>query len=312
MTAVNTAMPEPQGGLRSPYGGSQNSLEKLPLLRAIFDRAGAICTEELRALADLPLRLSLLELRSGSTEEVFAAHTEKSAVGMLKAAKWSTQCILSAERNAVFALVEMLLGGDGTQPACSDERVLSGVEVSLAGTIFVQIAKALAIAFSAVAPTTFELESTAPAIDFETVNRKERVLAAVFRLDIWDRGGEIVLSVPQAALNSHRGALAKGLPKQQLPPDPIWARHIQKEVTRATMVLSAVLEERREMLGDISRLQVGQILELDATPRTRVRMECNGERLIWCQLGKSNGRYMLRVEEIISREQAFMDDLLAE
>jgi flagellar motor switch protein FliM len=32
---------------------------------------------------------------------------------------------------------------------------------------------------------------------------------------------------------------------------------------------------------------------------------------MWCHLGKSQGKYTLRVEEAIDREQEFMDDILA-
>jgi flagellar motor switch protein FliM len=42
-----------------------------------------------------------------------------------------------------------------------------------------------------------------------------------------------------------------------------------------------------------------------------MRLECNGERLMWCHLGKAQGKYTLRVEGPIDREQEFMDDILA-
>jgi flagellar motor switch protein FliM len=56
---------------------------------------------------------------------------------------------------------------------------------------------------------------------------------------------------------------------------------------------------------------VGQVLELNATARSRVRVECDGERLIWCHLGKSEGHYTLRVEDIVDQEQEFMKDILS-
>ena len=51
-------------------------------------------------------------------------------------------------------------------------------------------------------------------------------------------------------------------------------------------------------------------LELEATPQSRVRVESNGERLMWCDFGKSNGVYTLRVDSFVDREQEFMDDIL--
>ena len=57
--------------------------------------------------------------------------------------------------------------------------------------------------------------------------------------------------------------------------------------------------------------RVGQVLELKATPRTRVHLECDGERMVVCQFGKSNGVYTLRVDDFVDREQEFMNDILS-
>ena len=56
---------------------------------------------------------------------------------------------------------------------------------------------------------------------------------------------------------------------------------------------------------------VGQVVELNATSHGRVRLECNGERLMWCHLGKSQGKYTLRVDELVDREQEFMNEILS-
>ena len=53
------------------------------------------------------------------------------------------------------------------------------------------------------------------------------------------------------------------------------------------------------------------MVELKATPRTRVHLECDGERMVVCQFGKSNGVYTLRVDDFIDREQEFMNDILS-
>jgi flagellar motor switch protein FliM len=42
-----------------------------------------------------------------------------------------------------------------------------------------------------------------------------------------------------------------------------------------------------------------------------MRVECNGERMLWCHLGKANGVYTLRVDGFVDREQEFMEDILA-
>lgn len=311
MSAANMQTSTAPGGLRAPFSAAHTPLERLPILRSALERTGAACSEELRQLVDSPVRLILHGLESASAEEIFAPHEGKSAVGVLEATKWDARCILSADRVAIYAIVEVMLGGDGKQPAYAEERPPSDVEIAVAGTFFAVIGKALAAAFAPFAETPLGLEGISGGIDFERTSRSERMLCAKFRLEVFERAGEILLAIPHTAIEAHRKALSQAAPKPAPQPDPLWTQQIQKEVTRTKMVLSAVLAERKGVLGEVSRLKVGQILELDATPRSRVRVECNGERLMWCHLGKSNGFYTLRVDELVSREQEFMEDILS-
>ena len=86
---------------------------------------------------------------------------------------------------------------------------------------------------------------------------------------------------------------------------------MESGVTRAHVVVTAVLDERMGTLGEVAGFEVGQVVELNATASGRVRLECNAERLMWCYLGKSQGKYALRVDELVDREQEFMNEILS-
>jgi len=60
------------------------------------------------------------------------------------------------------------------------------------------------------------------------------------------------------------------------------------------------------LAAGVFNLAVGQVIELKATPQSRVRVECNGEPMAWCDLGKSNGTYTLRVDSFIVLYIAFV------
>ena len=64
-------------------------------------------------------------------------------MAVLGASGWDAQLFASADRGAVFAIVEAMLGGDGSQPAHAAERALSKVEADVAGLFFASIARAL-------------------------------------------------------------------------------------------------------------------------------------------------------------------------
>jgi len=156
------------------------------------------------------------------------------------------------------------------------------------------------------------LEAAANSIDFDAIGgRNTAVFGVKLNLEVLGRSGEIAIAVPQSAIAPLRQAFSRTSSKDALRPDPRWAQQIEREITKASVTLRAVLDERPMRLGEISHLRVGQVLELKATPRTRVNLECDGERLILCQFGKSNGVYTLRVDEFVDREQEFMNDILS-
>ena len=57
--------------------------------------------------------------------------------------------------------------------------------------------------------------------------------------------------------------------------------------------------------------QLGQVIELQATPRSRVKLTCRGEPLFWCQLGQSNGVYTIKIDEHVDADQEFLNDILS-
>jgi flagellar motor switch protein FliM len=183
--------------------------------------------------------------------------------------------------------------------------------VELAGVLFAALGRSLGSAFAPIRESTVALVGAMGAVDFEVIGKSADVVAVTYAVEVLDRACRILLVIPQAAL----AAMGKGLaaaPAEPAPPlDVRWMQNIQKEVTRTSVRLSATLEERMGILGEITNLQVGQVIPLAATAQSRVLVECGEERLMWCNLGKSNDHYTLRVDSFVDREQEFMDDILA-
>jgi flagellar motor switch protein FliM len=297
---------------RSPFGGGSSSLDRLPMLRTVFERAVLACTQELRALATPPPMLSFAGLEAATAAEMFAQHDGAIVTAILHAPGWNTKFLISARRSAVFTIVELLLGGDGSQPPYAGKRPFSKIETRVAGTFFERFAKALSAATALVTPTTLRLDALANAIDFDILgNRGTPLFGAKLKFEALGRDGDILLAMPQAAIAAMRQAFERAASKETARPDPRWAEQIEREVTRASITLQAVLDERPMHLAEIAGLNVGQVLELQATPRTRVHLEADGQRMILCQFGKSNGVYTLRVDDFVDREREFMNDILA-
>src|ERR1700704_1490118 len=193
--------------IQSLFGGASASIDRLPMLRTVFERAASACAQELRAFAISPPQLTVASLESGPAAEVFAQHDGAIAAGTLQAAGWNARLLISARRSAVFAMVEMMLGGDGSQPAYAGKRPFSKIETRIAVAFFERFAKALGASVASVAATSFALEAASNTVDFDPIGgRNTAVFAVKLNLDVLGRGGEILVAVPQSAIAAMRQA----------------------------------------------------------------------------------------------------------
>lgn len=286
------------------------SLERMPLLNVIFDRIAMQCSESLRQLSTAPAYTSISQIATERISAILDSFEGRVIVGIFHAQAWDSRVMLALENKFVFTLVEALFGGDGSEAPYGEQRPLSNVEVRMAQKTFDLVARALQDGFADVGRTNFKFERIESRLDFAVIAPRAS-FAVVARLNIrlLGRSGEMYVVIPQAALKPMRQNLAHDT-SNEATPDPQWSKQIHNEVSRAEVIVHAVIEEEGFTLGDIADLKVGDIFKLQATPRSRVKLESNNQALFWCHLGQADGLYTLRVDESFDNEQEFFDTLL--
>jgi len=287
------------------------SLDRLPMLHVVFDRLATFCADNVRQLAASQAYYSLSSVENGRIGDVLEAYEGMAIAGIFNAPSWDSQLIVGFDRDFIFTMVEVLFGSDGSEPPVEDERSFSNIEARIAQLLFEQMAKALKGAFALVSDTSFQFERQETRMDFAVIGRRNNLaVTARFLLQALNRGGEMFVTIPQSALTPMRRALASTSQAESSGRDPKWAQKIRDEVNRTEVKVRAILEEREALLGDISALKVGQVLKLNATPQSRVKLESADQPLFWCHLGQSDGGYVVRLDEQINHNQDFLDDIL--
>jgi flagellar motor switch protein FliM len=288
------------------------SIERMPQLPVIFDRMLTQCSESLRALCSSPAIFSVASTQTERMGDILSTFEGRVVVAIFQAASWESRIILGLDHSFLFSMAEAFFGGDGSETAIQEDRPPSNIEMRIAQSIFDRVAKSMQASFSAVVDTTLKFETLETRMDFAViVPRNTFSIITTVNLQILDRGGEMYIVLPQPALNAIRQSLANDPTKDAVMRDPRWVRQMQNEITRAEVKVRGLIEERQFTLGDIADLRVGQTLHLQATTKTRVKLECNSQGLFWCQLGQAEGYYTLRVDEAVDKDQDFLDDILA-
>lgn len=288
------------------------SLDRLPMLHVILDRAATFCAEQLRHLAASPVYFSLSNVESQRFGDILEPYEANAVAGIFQAPEWDSHILVGFDRDFIFTMVEALLGADGSEPPLDEERSFSNIEMRIAQRLFEQVGKAMQSAFALVADTPFKLERTELRMDFAVIGRRNnQAVAAKFVLQALNRGGEMFIVIPQSVLNPMRQSLARILVGETSARDSRWTKQIAGEVQKTPVTLKAILEEKHLSLGEIAELSVGQVLELRATPRSRVKLVGNDRDLFWCDVGQEDGGIVLRVDRFIDQDQEFIDDVLA-
>lgn len=282
------------------------------MLPAAFDRTALACTEELRAISPARAEVKYLGLDSSRVVDILDTRGRECVTGMLHAVAWDAHLLVSFDREILLTYVDLVFGGDGTQSQVTEQRPLSRIEMRIAETLLARVATVLSRGFAQFAPSSFAREGELGRADPDRLGgRKAAIATARFRLEAASSGGEMRVAIPDTVLTALKPAFARPPPGGAGAADPGWTQQIHSEINRTRLSMRAILEDRQRPLAEIAALRVGQILPLNATPRSGVRLDCNGEPLLWCEFGQSNGNYTVRVHGFVDREQEFMEGLLS-
>jgi flagellar motor switch protein FliM len=285
--------------------------DRLPGLPALLEAMAKRCAAELTVIPPGAAEVRLVSLETGAVRDAAALEARGSLTATLRLDAWEKTVSVLADRDSVFAVVELLCGGDGAEPRFSAQRELTNIEKRISRLFFEKVATGLAAALAGLAETEVHVMAVGEKDALDALGRPAAaVVMAAFELSVLGRRGRFVLAMPEAALEPIRKELTRAGESAPRAGDLAWAAELEKEVTKAAVVLTVVLDELSMDLGDLARLAPGRILELRASPERPVKLEADGQPLLNCQLGKTKGFYTLRVEGFIDHEREFLKTLI--
>jgi flagellar motor switch protein FliM len=288
------------------------SVDRMPMLNVIFDRMATNCTDSLQPMAGTPCYFSVNGITNARVGDIIKDYEANAVAAVLYAEQWDSRVLIMLDRDFVFTMVEAMFGSDGAEPPIDVERAFSNIELRLAQALFERFAKALQLAFAGTSEITFKLERVETAMASLAIGRSGNMaICANIMLQALYRGGQMFLIIPHSALNPMRQKLAHIIHSDGRAADPNWREQMENEVQRTEVTLSAVLDERVLDLGEVAQFQVGQVIELTATPRTLARLESNNQVLFWCQIGQLDGYYAMQVADHVDQTQEFVGDILS-
>jgi flagellar motor switch protein FliM len=289
------------------------SLDRLPMLKVVIDRLASFCADGFRQISSAPIYIVVRDISVGRIGQILDSYETRAIAASYQVTEWDSRILLGLDRPFVFSLLEVLFGGDGSEPAVTDERALTSVELRVAQRAFDITVASLKASFGSVADLTFVYERTEARLEFAIAGRRNN-LAVLVRLNfqVFDRTGEIFVIIPQQALKSLRQVLANDVTHTVAAPDPRWSRQMEKELHRTEVVLTAILDSYKVTLGEIANWRVGDVVPLMSIDAGHLRLECENQPVFRCELGRARGYYNVQIEDSIDPEAQFIDDMISQ
>lgn len=233
-------------------------------------------------------------------------------IAPLKADSWGCSLYVTADSTLVFAVIEAMFGAQGNLGNTDLERPFGMMERKVSHLVTSHLSASLDQVFTSNGTALFTPGECLDTVDF---NREEFEQSRLFscRIEIAAAGktGIVHLLLPRSSHKPMQDAVAAFLRRPVNQADPAWTKKMRNEVSRARIELEAFIQQGSMTLDALSKLEIGQVLQLPVDAMEQVRLRAGNQQLFKCSLGKSGIHFTVKVGDPVNQEEDLIDELVA-
>jgi flagellar motor switch protein FliM len=206
------------------------------------------------------------------------------------------------EPGLVFRVVDNLFGGQGRFHTRIEGRDFTPTEQRIIQRLLRVVLDESEKAWAPVFALQLEYVRSEMNTQFANIaTPSEVVVASSFSVDLGTGADDIHICMPYAMLEPVRDIIYSSVQADRSVADDRWLKFISQQVREAPVELVATLGRTMVTVRDLLILQPGDVLAMDL-PES-VTAEVEGVPLLKGRYGVVNGRYALKVEQVLNGEQ---------
>jgi flagellar motor switch protein FliM len=199
----------------------------------------------------------------------------------------------------VFAVIDALFGGAGKFHTRIEGRDFSATEQRIITRLVEVISAEYARAWKGIYPVELDYQRSEMQPQFATIaTPSEIVVCTSFTLEIGDTSGTVHFCIPYATFEPIRDILYSSIQGDSTEPDRRWVKLLSQQIQSASVDLVANLATAPATVEQLLALKPGDFIELDLNPLVEANVD--GVPVMECYYGTSNGKYALRVEQLLT------------
>lgn len=212
--------------------------------------------------------------------------------------------LFAFDASLVFLVVDSMFGGDGSLPPRADVRGFTATEQRIAQTLLRMALDQYAKSWAPLHELEFEfLRSEMNPLLANIANPSETVVSTTYTLEFGGIKSKMRICFPYAMLDPLQDRLSNLTQDvHHLPSRNRWIRKLKEQLQDAEVELIALLANEQITLGDVLKLQKGDVIPLHI-PET-LMVDIDHTTLMECRYGQQAGRYALKVERFVGGNPA--------
>jgi flagellar motor switch protein FliM len=207
--------------------------------------------------------------------------------------------LIVCDPTLVFAVIDALFGGAGKFHTRIEGRDFSPTEQRVITRMIEVITTEYKKAWQGIYPLELDYQRSEMQPQFANIaTPSEIVVATSFTLEIGDTSGTIHFCIPYATLEPIRDVLYSTIQGDSNEPDRRWVNLMKQQIQSAEVEVVAELATADATVEQLLSFKPGDFIELDLEPGIQGKV-C-GVPIFDCHYGVSNGRYALKVDQLLS------------
>ena len=273
---------------------------QLPVLDTIHQRFVRHFTISLyRLLKHTPV-MTLGEPRLMKYAEYMDSLDMPSSINLIRVDSLVGKLLLVMDAKLVFIAVDNYFGGDGRFQSGRVSAEFTPTERRVIQLIIDLAMDDLGKAWSPVAPLEFQFDKLETNPHFVNIATPSELVAVTsIEISLGGGGGLFDLAIPLNMLEPLREQLEPGMPSAEEKGDRSWLKALQADLLKVKVDLDSVLVEIPMTLGEILRLQPGDVIPMDL--EENVSLRAAGVPVVQGAFGVAKGRNAIKILEPLSQ-----------
>ncbi|OYT99820.1 MAG: flagellar motor switch protein FliM [Burkholderiales bacterium PBB1] len=207
--------------------------------------------------------------------------------------------LIVCDPTLVFAVIDALFGGAGKYHTRIEGRDFSPTELRIISRLVEVITTEYQKAWQGIYPLELEYQRSEMQPQFANIATPSEIMVATsFTLEVGDSTGTIHFCIPYSTLEPIRDVLYSTMQGDSAEPDRRWVNLLKEQIKAADVELVAELATAPATVEQLLSFKVGDFIELDLQPGIEAKI--SGVPVLECHYGISNGRYALKVDQLLT------------